>query len=399
MSRPNMPLTTVDSSELEPVSTSSLSVASRTDRSYRLPTQKSPGVLLLRYRRFERWDDRGGSEMMSALVGRVAEKRQQAWRLSEMRQEALERRKLRRARMTLKRLSENPKQAQGLCLFYGNCKAEPARVLLSSTPGFPFKTLALPPVYDMTAEDAQQLRRILPHVAALVTHPVNEDYRGGMGLGSDTMAGLVTGQVIRMASVRYQGCFPFLVYIRHAGHAAPVTVYDDLRFLACASKGWAPDEALSWMREYVPPSVALREIGTASIAELKRREDEYGVDVGASDLLADPDVRSRGFFTFNHPTRVLLDPFTGRIAKALGVDYAPAGRGEPLGEIRPPIEASTYSALGLVGTPVSDWRIYGHRVTTERLLRMHLAAYAARPEVVRSGIKQHGELMARLELI
>jgi len=95
----------------------------------------------------------------------------------------------------------------------------------------------------------------------------------------------------------------------------------------------------------------------------------------------------------------LLDPLVGRIAKLLGVDYAPAARGEPLGQIRPPIEASTYSALGLTGSPAREWTIYGHQVTTQRLLRMHLATYAARPEVVRAGIEQHGERMTQLGLI
>ncbi len=336
--------------------------------------------------------------MSSGPVGRNAEIRQQIWRISEMRQQGLEHIRLRRARTMLRRLSDNPKDAQGLLLVYGNCNAEPTRALLSSVPGFPYRTLMLPPVYDITAEDTRQLRAILPYVAVFVTQPISESYRG-MGLGSDSMAGLVAGRVIRMASARYEGCFPFMAYVRHEGYSAPVTTYDDLRFLACGFKGWTPDEALRWLSEYVPPSAAVREIAAASAAELQRRDDDFNLDVGGSDLLQDAHVRSQGFYTINHPSRTFLDPFVGRIAKLLGVEYSPTARGEPLGQIRAPIEASTYCALGLSGTPTHDWTMYGHRVTTQRLLRMHLATYAARPEVVRAGIEQHGERMAQLRLI
>jgi hypothetical protein len=301
------------------------------------------------------------------------------------------------ARRHLTRLARRPETAANVCVIYGNCQAEPLRRLLASAPEFPYGTISLPAVHQMSAADAESLRRILPYVAVLVTQPVRDGYRD-LALGSDEMSALVSGRVIRVVQLYYQGLFPFQAYVRSERYSAPRTEYDDLRFLYCAARGYSAERASGWLSEYEPPLDAVRELAAASYAELERREREHSVDVRCASRMVDRDVHAHGFFTINHPALTLLNHLAAGVADQLGVRYEPQISSELLGRVRTPLEPAVCTALKLDATAARDWWLKGRRMPRERLLGIHLRAYAARPEVLRAGVEQHADRMAFLGL-
>jgi hypothetical protein len=301
------------------------------------------------------------------------------------------------AKRRFARLSTDPSGAGNTCIVYGNCQADAIRILLESSPTFPLRTVSLPAVHELTPDEADVLRDILPHVAAFVTHPIKAGYRN-LGLGSEELAAIVTGHIVKIVPLFYQGLYPFQVRVRFDGHAAPLTLYDDLRFLYCAANGWDSDLAGRWLTTYEAPTAVLGELAEESRCELARRERDLAVDVHASHWIADPDIHARGFFTVDHPATVLLDYVAAGICGHLGYDYNGNSNGELLGIVRTPLEPSVCAALQLDVQPSCDWRVERTIYSQNQMLQTHLEYYSARPELVKKGVAQHSERMARLAL-
>jgi hypothetical protein len=292
-------------------------------------------------------------------------------------------------------LARDPARAGRTAVVYGNCQAEALRLMLDASAGFPYETFPLPAVHEITAEQAGQLRRILPRVAVFIAHPVRPGFRE-LGLGADEMASLVSGTVVRVVPLYYQGLFPFQANVRHAGYTPPLTEYDDLRFLHCAAQGWDLDRSATWVDSFEPDPAALRELAAESHAELQRRERDERLDVTASDVLA---AQPHGFHTVNHPSNALLSHVVAGIHRHLGLQPSTAApRDEMLGQVRTPVEPAVVGALGLDVNASVDWTIRGERVARRELLARHLAAFRAAPAAVAAGLEQHGERMARLGL-
>jgi hypothetical protein len=295
-------------------------------------------------------------------------------------------------------LVRDPSKASDVAIVYGNCQAEALRLMLDAAPSFPYRTIPLPAVHEITATQADQIRQILPHVAVFVCHPVKPGFRD-MGLGAEEMASLVRGRVVRTVALYYQGLFPFQANVRLAGYAPPLTEYDDLRFLHCAANGWDLDRAAEFIDSWAPDPELLRELAADSRAELQRREHDEHLDVVASDVIVDPAVHARGFHTINHPSNALLQHVVAGIHRHLGLQApAPYTGPEMLGQVRTPIERAIVDALGLEIPAVTDWAIRGERVTQRDLLARHISGYRATPGAIAAGLEQHGDRMRRLGL-
>jgi hypothetical protein len=302
------------------------------------------------------------------------------------------------ARRRFGRLAADPSAASDTCAVYGNCQAAALRILLQSSPTFPLRTVAIPAVQELTAEDADALRRILPHVAAFISQPVKAGYRD-LGLGSEEMAAAVNGRVVRIVPIYYQGLHPFQVRVRLEGaESAPITLYDDLRFLYCAAKGWDLSTAAGWLASYAPSMAVIAELADESRDELERRETDLAVDVRASHHILGPAFRRQSFFTIDHPATTLLHRVAEDVCHQLGYSYRCDVTDELLGAARAPIEPRVCEALDLDVKPSYDWVIDRTVYTQEQLLCAHLDYYGARPALVRNGVAQHAERMARLDL-
>lgn len=283
-----------------------------------------------------------------------------------------------------------------LLLVWGNCQAEALRILLSSDPAAPMRTVRVPPVHELESSDLPHVDRLLRRTSVLLTQPVRAGYRS-LPLGvQDLVDTLSPGTtVMRWPVLRYAGLHPFQVIVRHPSDPSAVpdmVPYHDLRTILAADRGLGGDD--DWDRQV--SNDGLRHAAEASLDELRRRESR-DTDIAASDLFA--DAGRAATHTINHATNVVLTALAQRILDRLntGCTVQDPGR-ELLGGVRAPVEQRVLDALGLDGDPQPDWSVDGTSYSQDSVHRAHLRWYASHPEFIAAALVRHSELIRTLEL-
>ncbi len=283
-----------------------------------------------------------------------------------------------------------------LLLVWGNCQAEALRILLGSDPVMPLRTVRIPPVHELERADLPHVHRLARQASVLLTQPVRAGYRS-LPLGVPDLAEVLPADatIVRWPVLRYAGLHPFQVIVRHPSDPAAVpnmVPYHDLRTILAAERGLGSNE--DWDRPV--SDIGLRHAAEASLDELRRRESR-DTDVAASDLFR--DAGSNATHTINHATNAVLTAVAQRILDHLntGCTVRDPGR-QLLGGVRAPIEQRVLDALGLDGSPRSDWSVDGTAHSPDSVHRAHLQWYAAHPEFVGAALERHAELIEILEL-
>jgi hypothetical protein len=277
-----------------------------------------------------------------------------------------------------------------VAVVWGNCQAESVRVLLDGSPTFPVRTVRVPPVHELEAEDLGPMGALLPHVVILVAQPVRDGYRGlPIGTGEVATRLAPDAVVARVPIVRYVGLHPYAAIVRHPSAPAavpPVVPYHDLRSLALAA---------GRPRGRLPGPATLRSVAAGSVAELARREG--GTDLAVSDLLLPSGAGAA--HTLNHPGNRILLGLARRVQGFLGLpdDAADPGR-QLLGSIRAPVEAEVAEALGLDTPPTTAWTVEGAQVDPDEVHHAHVRWYREHPLWVQGGLDRHAQRMDMLGL-
>ncbi|MGY3127069.1 hypothetical protein ACVWW9_000568 [Agrococcus sp. UYP33] len=270
----------------------------------------------------------------------------------------------------------------------GNCQAESLRQALS---GSDVRLLRVPPVHELEASDLPHLERLLAGVDVVVAQPIRDDYRG-MPLGTRQLldAARVGARSAIVPVIRFAGLHPWQAIVRppHDPSAAPPIVpYHDLRTLAEAAGADASAPAAS---------AALREVGQASLDQLRWREERFGT-VPISDVLARPTFDHMR--TINHPGNPVWHALAARVHDVLRLGGAPAPLPRPLlDRVHAPRAAQVIDALGLDAEPREHWIVDGERVDDGDVRAAHLAWYGEHPDVVVAGTRRHADAMAVLGL-
>jgi len=279
-----------------------------------------------------------------------------------------------------------------VAIVHGNCQAESLRVLLAASPSFPYPTVRLPPVHELSAADLPPLRALVRRTAVLLSQPVRDDYRD-LPIGTGQLAALLPcdARVLRFPVIRHSGLHPWSAIVRHPSDRSvvpPVVPYHDLRTLAAAAGRPRPRRQ--------PDVRALRAAATDSVAELARRE-RLSADVGVSDLLMQFGVEAA--HTLNHPGNPVLVALARRVQQALAVPVDVTDPGRPLlGGIRAPLEEPVIDALGLDADPQPDWLVDGVPVSPAAVEQEQTRWYATHPQWVDAGLGRHAGRMQRLGL-
>ena len=283
-----------------------------------------------------------------------------------------------------------PDDGRPLLLVHGNCQAEALRVLLAGAGEH--RTVRVPPVHELEADDLPHLDRVLAAATVLVTQPVRVDYRD-LPLGTAQVADrLAPGAVVVVVpAIRYAGLTPFQAIVRAPGVAdPPVVPYHDLRTLAEAATGTRPGAALQ--------AAAVRAVAGSSVDELSRREQRHGAVV-VSDLLA--PAGAGAVHTVNHPGNELLRGLAGRVLARLGHDVEVPDPGRTLlDSVHTPLHAEVLDALGLDPAAARPHWLVGGQVVEDGVVReAQLRFYAEHPQVVPAGLERHRDTMALLALV
>ena len=283
-----------------------------------------------------------------------------------------------------------PDDGRPLLLVHGNCQAEALRVLLAGVGEH--RTVRVPPVHELEADDLPHLDRTLAATTVLVAQPVTSDYRG-LAVGTAQVADRLGhgAVVVVVPSIRYAGLFPFQAIVRAAGVGdPPVVPYHDLRTLAEAATGARPASGAE--------ASAYCEVARQSVAELARREQRHEAVV-VSDLLG--PAGAGAVHTVNHPGNEVLRGLARRVLDRLGRDLDVPDPGRTLlDSVRTPLQAEVLEALGLdVAAARGHWLVGGDVVEDGAVREAQLRFYAEHPQLVAAGLERHGDTLALLGLV
>ena len=276
-----------------------------------------------------------------------------------------------------------------LLVVWGNCQAEALRIVLSSSPDLPFRTIRVPPVHELESTDIAHVERLVRRAAVIVSQPVRARYRG-LPIGGPDLAEMApAATVVVWPVIRYGGLFPFQVIARHPAQpsAVPAAVpYHDLRTVLAVRAGRTRFD--EWDVEV--SADRFREAAQWSVAQLEVRERRH-CDVGISDILL--DVGADAAHTINHPGNRVLLTLGGRILEALGASAPVPPSRDLLGNIRAPLERRVIDALGIQATPRTSWDVDGAVLTEEEVHRSQMQWYAERPEFIDAVLDRYGDLI------
>ncbi|GGK57614.1 hypothetical protein GCM10011509_02550 [Ornithinimicrobium pekingense] len=251
-------------------------------------------------------------------------------------------------------------------------------------------SVRMPPAHELTADDVPHLERVLRWVDVLVVQAVRDDYRG-LPVGTAQVAAGMRPQarLVRVPNYFSTVLYPEQVLVRHDDPGVadpPVVPYHDVRRLGRAA-GWSgPEEA---------PAAAVRDAARASLAELRRREQEQRSLV-VSDVVL--EAGSRGGWTVDHPGNPVLLALAQRVLdEAVGPGTAVHDPGRVLlGSVRSPLRGSVLEALGLGGDPRPGWVVDGRELTDEEVGAAHQEFYATHPRVVEVGVAKKAQVLRGL---
>ena len=141
----------------------------------------------------------------------------------------------------------------------------------------------------------------------------------------------------------YIGQTPYLRYVSHVDDGrvlSPLDAYHDLRIF----KNWYEDRVGPWPHS----EIDVGELRRLSLDSLSQREQ--GCDVTISDFIREFENSNRLFWTFNHPTNMLLVELSKRVLMRLSKPYKASQIDGPeyLARIVPPTDDQT----DIVGTNI-----------------------------------------------
>ncbi|MEV4352582.1 WcbI family polysaccharide biosynthesis putative acetyltransferase [Actinoplanes sp. NPDC049596] len=281
---------------------------------------------------------------------------------------------------------EEPVGDGPVALVVGNCQAESLRIMLD---GGGLRTVRLPPVHELVADDLPHLARWLARTQVLITQPIRDNYRG-LPLGSAQLREPLGpgARTVRVPVIRFAGLYPAHAIVRPPSDPSlvpPVVAYHDLRVLAEAAE--VPLRS--------PLAVpAVRAIAEHSLDQLRMRESAHGTVV-VSDVFAAPSFAQMR--TLNHPGNPVWTALAERVRAALGLPEHAADPGRPLlDSVHAPREAAVLEAWNLDEPERSYWLVDGQAVEAEAVREAHLGWYARHPDAVRAGLARHADALRLL---
>lgn len=214
-------------------------------------------------------------------------------------------------------------------LVIGNCQARPLSQLLCDGN----LNTALKPIIVHLAkpDDVLRDRALMSEADIIVAQNTAKSFEPEH-LRSNKVKEEYNDKTIIWPNVFYIGQTPYLRYVTHktAGRLiGPLEAYHDLRFLS------------NWYSErlgisYPEIEIDVDEVSAKSLDELQRREAQCDIEI--SDIIENYGTLKRIFFTFNHPSRLILEALAKRIAEKAGIKRQEVSKTkwEPLGRIVPP---------------------------------------------------------------
>ncbi len=254
-----------------------------------------------------------------------------------------------------------------------------------------FELVSFPPVHEIPEAMMPDLHRAVADATVVMPQRVQEDYRGGIGLGTETLASIGgSATVVRWPSVYWAGYFPDLFYLRDADGQPVIDGpfdYHDRTILEAYVAGIDVPGVCRLLEDPDLPSDA-QTWATNATAELEIRGQDCEVKV--TSFISSRFRDELLFFTMNHPANHLLGFMAQQITEIIGIpggiDYKRIPD-EILGPTFYPLHANHVRALELGFGPEliiggAPFRIRGVNYEPVEALQLFFAYYAAHPDLV-----------------
>jgi len=275
----------------------------------------------------------------------------------------------------------------------GNCQAKALEMMLATNEEFAkrFEFVSFPAVHEIPEAMVPELHRAVTGAAVVIPQRVQEGYRDGIGLGTETLARIAgSATVVRWPSVHWAGYFPDLFYLRDADGQPVVDGpfdYHDRTILESYVAGISVPSVCRLLEDPDLPSEAQAWAASAT-AELETRSQDCEVKV--TSFIASKFRDELLFFTMNHPANHLLGFMAQQITDIIGIPGSINHRrilDEILGPTFYPLHANHVRALELeFGVELiaggSTFRIRGVNYRPDEAVRAFFDYYASHPLLV-----------------
>jgi hypothetical protein len=282
----------------------------------------------------------------------------------------------------------------------GNCQAKGLEMMLATNRAFAerFEPISFPAVHEIPDEMVPALHEAVAGAALLITQRVEEGYRNGLGLGTETLARIADrATVVRWPSVYWAGYVPDLFYLRNAAGEPVIDGpfdYHDRVILRAFDAGLGVAEVCRELADPERPSDA-QALAQAAIAELEVRGRDCDVDVAS--FIASEFRDDLLFFTVNHPSNRLLGFVAQQITDLIELPGRVDHRQIPtevLGTTFYPLHANHVRALGLAfgaqhEAGRASFRIRGVTYGPARAVQAFFDYYAEHPPLVELNLDPH----------
>lgn len=281
----------------------------------------------------------------------------------------------------------------------GNCQATALELMLSTNEEFTrrFELVSFPPVHEFPEAMVPELHRAVAEAAVVIPQRVDDGYRKGIGLGTNTLTGIAqTSNVVRWPSVYWAGYFPDLFYLRDA-ERQPVLDgpfdYHDHSILQAYAAGVDVARTCLLLEDAERPS-DVEAWAAEATAELDVRGQDCEIQVAS--FIASRFQEELLFFTMNHPTNRLLGFIAQQITALIGVPGSVDPErmpGEVLGSTFYPLHANHVRALELrfgeeLGAGRTPFRIRGTSYEPAQAVQAFFDYYAAHPQLVEVNLER-----------
>jgi hypothetical protein len=276
----------------------------------------------------------------------------------------------------------------------GNCQAKALELMLTTNDAFAarFELVSFPAVHEIPDAMVPELHAAVAGAALVIPQRVDEGYRDGIGLGTETLARIAAdATVLRWPSVFWAGYVPDLFYLR-GEDGRPVVEgpfdYHDRTILNAYAAGLDAAAACALLADPEEPSDAPSWADHAT-AELEVRGQ--GCEIHVASFIAERFRDELLFFTMNHPSNGLLAHMARQVVDQLGlpgsVDSVRLGPDDLLGSTFYPLHANHVRALGLrfgatCAAGAIPFKIRGTTYEAPDAVELFFRYYAANPRLV-----------------
>ncbi len=275
----------------------------------------------------------------------------------------------------------------------GNCQAKALEVMLATNEQFSqrFEFVSFPAVHEIDPATVPALHEAVAAATIVMPQRVDEGYRDGLGLGTETLARIAgRATVVRWPSVYWAGYFPDLFYLRDAAGRPVVDGpfdYHDRLILRAFAEGLEVSAVCCLMADAERPSNA-PEWAAHATAELDVRGRDCDIDV--APFIASHFRSEMLFFSMNHPTNRLLAFIAQEISERIGLGGRTKSECVPveiLSHTFYPLHANHVRSLELsfghdVRAGNAPFRIRGQTYEAQEAVQAFFAYYAEHPDLV-----------------